>query len=258
LISGYGVDIEFHNGYIYASSGIALDPVSRTILGSYTSGQSSYGSGIVADSASGVVYILKSSALEIYDLSGFYLVDTLSIPEIRGFTQDLVQWGEGAVAFRTDEGQVFLVDTSPPDADDDGVGDAVDNCPATPNPDQFDSDDDGLGDACDPFPGNANNELAQCEVDFNDVYAELNECLATPVFSDADEDGEHDETDSCPVTPAGELVDDAGCSIAEFCGRQVRLAACNQSDWTNDEPLGNPLDCWATEGEDRSFECVPR
>src|SRR5207249_10897096 len=39
-----------------------------------------------------------------------------------------------------------------PDADGDGVPDAVDNCPAVPNPDQADADGDGVGDACDPCP----------------------------------------------------------------------------------------------------------
>ena len=35
------------------------------------------------------------------------------------------------------------------DADGDGVCDAIDNCPAAPNPDQADADGDGVGDVCD-------------------------------------------------------------------------------------------------------------
>jgi len=35
------------------------------------------------------------------------------------------------------------------DTDGDGIPDALDNCPFTPNPDQLDTDGDGIGDACD-------------------------------------------------------------------------------------------------------------
>jgi hypothetical protein len=39
------------------------------------------------------------------------------------------------------------------DADGDRVGDSLDNCPATPNPDQLDADGDGTGDVCELPPG---------------------------------------------------------------------------------------------------------
>jgi Thrombospondin type 3 repeat len=44
------------------------------------------------------------------------------------------------------------------DTDGDGIPDALDNCPYTPNPDQLDTDGDGIGDACDncPFIANPN------------------------------------------------------------------------------------------------------
>lgn len=60
--------------------------------------------------------------------------------------------------------------------------------------------------------------------------------------ADADGDGEADDTDACPSTPAGEPVDGDGCSLAQFCDRfdvrdRVGLQACLHADWRNDEPV---------------------
>ncbi len=41
-----------------------------------------------------------------------------------------------------------VADNGCPDADEDGVADAFDNCPAVPNSDQADADRDAAGDAC--------------------------------------------------------------------------------------------------------------
>lgn len=55
-------------------------------------------------------------------------------------------------------------DIAPPDADNDGVPDASDNCPNVANPDQADSDNDGIGDACDAQTGPPTN-ANQCKND---------------------------------------------------------------------------------------------
>ena len=110
------------------------------------------------------------------------------------------------------------------------------------------------------FPDPTMTEVANTELDI--CERELLECLETPTFEDEDADGEHDWTDECPATPAGAWVDQAGCSIEQFClsksdsglpGSRARL--CYKSDWQNDEPKGNPKDCTI----DRATRlCVPQ
>ena len=97
----------------------------------------------------------------------------------------------------------------------------------------------------------ANTALDICE-------RELQECRDTPTFADADGDGEHDFTDECPSTPTGDQVDQAGCSVEQFCARfdvstGYGRASCNNADWKNNQPVGNPQNCKATQ-----TKCVPQ
>lgn len=50
------------------------------------------------------------------------------------------------------------------DFDGDGVPDVADNCPASYNPDQLDSDGDGVGDACDQCPNDSKNTCLDASV----------------------------------------------------------------------------------------------
>jgi len=254
LISGFGVDIEYDDGLVYATTGVAVDPMVPAAVGTYAGVP--FSRGVVADSIAGLVYFLTTSSLLIYDMPSFVLLESVPLSGLGNSVGSLVQHGPGALAFRA-TGKIVLVDVNPPDEDGDGVGDLADNCPHTPNPGQSDRDGDGEGDVCDAFPDDPNNELAQCSLDLEDVTMALDECLATPSFADADGDGEHDATDRCPSTSPGQAVDDGGCSQWQFCAGYIRPEACQKADWRNDEEQSvSPHDCRPSE-RGRAFECLP-
>ena len=78
------------------------------------------------------------------------------------------------------------------DADGDGVPDASDNCPNTPNPDQADSDGDGVGDACDQCPSDPSKIIPGA-------------CGCGVPDTDTDGDGTSDCHDSCRMIPTRSL-----------------------------------------------------
>ncbi len=84
--------------------------------------------------------------------------------------------------FNTDYALTNLFPSPSPDADGDGVPDAIDNCPITPNPDQSDLDGDGLGNECDDdLDGDGMPNTWESD-------NELNPSNATDAAADADGD----------------------------------------------------------------------
>jgi hypothetical protein len=77
------------------------------------------------------------------------------------------------------------------DTDADGVIDTIDNCDATPNPDQADTDADGVGNACEP------------DTDGDGVIDDTDNCdaISNPGQADSDTDGEGDACEAV-VTPS--------------------------------------------------------
>ena len=111
LITGFGVDIEFAGGGIYADSGVALDPTVPAVLGTYP-GISFSGSGLQVDSGRGRVYITDDSDLHIFDEKTFVSLDVVSFLGISGIAGSLVQWGVNRLAFRTDDDGVLFIDST--------------------------------------------------------------------------------------------------------------------------------------------------
>jgi len=113
-----------------------------------------------------------------------------------------------------------------PDTDQDGWGDACDNCPTVPNADQTDSDGDGVGDACDNCPSVANagqedldgdgvGDACDPDLDNDGVDNGQDNCptVANADQTDSDADGVGDACDACSGTPAGLPVNESGCPL---------------------------------------------
>ena len=101
---------------------------------------------------------------------------------------------DGNLAYSVTGAQADVTPPPPPDADNDGVPDASDNCPAVANADQADADHDGVGDACDtpddPPP---------------------------PPAPDADGDGVPDASDNCPAVANADQADADHDGVGDAC-----------------------------------------
>jgi Ca2+-binding RTX toxin-like protein/streptogramin lyase len=145
--------------------------------------QEAPGGGVVSISADSLV-----GARETAEGPGDFLAGTVDDVALYGEPLEDAEIQTHALIGETPEsGTVLLAHEGleAPDEDEDGVSDAVDNCPATANADQEDADGDGVGDAC-------------------------------QVEADSDEDGVADEVDNCPedVNPLQEDADENGVGDA--------------------------------------------
>jgi hypothetical protein len=115
---------------------------------------------------------------------------------------------------------VVKIASTPPDADNDGVADAVDNCPDDANPDQADADGDEIGDVCDPDDDNdgVNDTNDNCPVVSNpdqtntDGDGDGNACDV-----DDDNDGVADTADNCPLIANPDQADDDNDGAGDAC-----------------------------------------
>jgi outer membrane protein OmpA-like peptidoglycan-associated protein len=169
--------------------------------------------------ALGVTYAVSKTVGLSLELEGLYLTGLGA--DFSQATDDARSRGIGALEFKVSydlggsSGDVQIATSkapappaapvaAPADADQDGVPDPVDRCPATPEAAvgwvdvegcPLDTDQDGVPDYEDRCPGSE----ARWPVD------------SAGCVADADLDGVADAADACPATPAGLRVDTAGC-----------------------------------------------
>lgn len=111
LFSGFGVDIVFDGGLIYASTGQVVDPEARTLVGRYPG--IGFGSLVRPDCTVGRTFFLTGSGttrtIQAFDQATLAFIGSIDVVGVNGTPGSLIRWGSDGLAFRTSGGQVFLV-----------------------------------------------------------------------------------------------------------------------------------------------------
>ena len=95
LISGFGVQIKFHNGLLYASNGRVVDPESRNIVGVFQG----FGTTFTIDAAANRIYFLNAGQLSAFDLTTYLPIGSVPIT-LESSPTSLTRWGQNGLAFR--------------------------------------------------------------------------------------------------------------------------------------------------------------
>ncbi len=105
LVTGFGVDIEFDDGRVYATSGRVVDAEASTLAGTY----SGVNGPVEPDSSHGRVSFVSGGEIQVFDLDEFTPLPSIPLPGLAGTPASLIDVGDGDLAFRTTADQVFLV-----------------------------------------------------------------------------------------------------------------------------------------------------
>lgn len=105
LINGFGVDIEYANGLIYASSGEVINPETLQFVGRLSSG------GLMGvDTSGGRVFFLdQDNQIRWYSMANFAQIGNMIIPNSSGTCKCLTYIGSYGLAIGTGTRQVLLV-----------------------------------------------------------------------------------------------------------------------------------------------------
>ena len=121
-------------------------------------------------------------------------------------------------------------------ADLDLFGDVCDNCPNISNDDQSDVDMDGIGDVCDVCPNDPDDDI-----DMDGLCADVDPCPLDP-DNDIDMDGLCADVDPCPLDPDNDIDMDGLCADVDPCPNDPNnLCIQNNCESTFLRAIGDPL-----------------
>ena len=109
-----GDDMILANNLLYGSSGQVINPTTGDMVGRFSG--VSFDAAHAIDTFNGRAFFLMpgGSGIQIraYDINTFLLVGFIDIPGVTGTFRDLVRWGNNGLAFRTDNRQLFMIETA--------------------------------------------------------------------------------------------------------------------------------------------------
>ena len=114
LIAGFGVQIKFLDGLLYATSGRVVDPESVSLLTTLQNG----GSTMAIDVPNNRVFFMSGNVLSAYDLTTYVKIGSATIGGFSGVATSLARWGTNGLVFRAQtqsgspEGNVYLIQSA--------------------------------------------------------------------------------------------------------------------------------------------------
>ena len=106
LISGFGVDIEYDDGYLYTTTGRVINTQIMQLAGQFaTSGK------IEPDSTVRRTFIVNGSTISAYNQKTFIKEGQYAVSGASGSPRNLIRWGINGLAYSTSGKQVVIVQT---------------------------------------------------------------------------------------------------------------------------------------------------
>ncbi len=115
LITGFGVDIAFGGGLVYATTGQVVDPSGTTPVLTGTFPGVSYAKAVTPDTVLGKTFFLFDGSpytVSAYDQMTFRSLGSFTVQGNSGTSSSLIRWGTNGLAFRTSADQIFLIKSS--------------------------------------------------------------------------------------------------------------------------------------------------